>query len=433
MKIVLIHHRYYPASGPERYLFNIKRLLEQNGHEIVPFSINYDLNEQSEYSKYFVEPVGSPSNFHLGNQPDIQLSDKLKVIKNFYYNKEAYIKLNSLIENEKPDIAYVLTFFDKLSTSIIDACKKKNIPVVLRLSDYNLLCAKNIFYRSNKICEKCLSNQIHSVLNKCVQDSYVKSGINYLVRNYLYLKKFQRKIDAIITPSLFMKGIFKGTAKFKNNRIVHIPTFINKVYKEQKVNVTSNISFCYIGRIAEDKGIKTIIEAFKILNDKGYSPDVSIFGDYKNDYGSMLIRLVEEWKLTNISFEGYLSEKQLLKKLKQYSFSIVPSVWYDNMPNSLIESQSLGMPVIASSIGSLKELITNEYNGFLFKPGDASDLANRIYSLKSIDKHNLMKLKENSFKWVTDYCSEQVHYNELIGLFNNLIRENNENITKSNN
>ena len=141
MKIIIIHYRYYEASGPERYLFNVSKLLKENGHKVIPFSLDFKQNKKSKYSKHFPQPV--VDQFHVSQQSNISAKNKLKIIKNSFYNKDVFDKLDELIKKENPDIAYVLQYGNKLLTSICDVCKKNKLPVVLRLSDINLIDTLN--------------------------------------------------------------------------------------------------------------------------------------------------------------------------------------------------------------------------------------------------------------------------------------------------
>jgi hypothetical protein len=124
MKIVLIHYRYYSASGPERYLFNFKKLFEIRGHEIYPFSINYNQNKAALTSNYFVDSVLDDGNFHIKENTNISTKNKLQIIKNLFYNKQAYNNLNQLLIDKKPDLIYLLQYYGKLSPSILKAAKK---------------------------------------------------------------------------------------------------------------------------------------------------------------------------------------------------------------------------------------------------------------------------------------------------------------------
>jgi glycosyltransferase involved in cell wall biosynthesis len=424
MKILIIHWRFFPVSGPERYLFNTIELLERNGHTVIPFSINYESNNPTEFDKYFVESVGDKNNFNFTAQSNISITDKIKIAKNFFYNTNAYENLNDLIRNEKPDIAYILQFFGKLSISIFDACYENKIPIVLRLSDYGLICSKNIFYRDGEVCTKCISNQLHSLRYKCVHQSLSKSVLFYLALQFSYSKKFQSKINTIVTPSLTMMKIFAESRYFKKISIKHVPTFF--LFKDFDPNKKSrqilNIDFCYLGRIDEDKGVDVLINAVILLSEKGFFPKVVIAGDYNNQYASSLILVCKNMNLSNVEFTGLLKKDELLEVLSSSRFTIIPSLWYDNMPNSLIESQAIGVPVIASNIGSLPELITDNYNGFLFRPGDKNELANKMEQTLLLNDDKLETYKVNSYNWAREYCSEKNHYDKLINIFENAIK-----------
>ena len=423
MKILLIHYRYYQASGPERYLFNIKKLLESKGHEVIPFSLKYKDNNNSKMSKYFPEPIGSKSEFHYSAQKNIQPLKQISIIKNAFFNSNVYHQLNRLIKYEKPDIAYVIQFWGKLSSSVIQCCYDNKLPVVLRLSDYGLICSKNIFYRDGAICTKCLDNKIHGPLNKCVSNSLLKSTVNYLLLQNFYLSKMQNKINAIIVPSNKMYKIFSNINNFKNILIKQIPTFIPKTNIAGDSNITSIYDFCYTGRIAVDKGVQVLINALLILSKSNIYPKTIIVGDYNNIFANNLMNICKIHKL-NVVFTGHIKKSELLNTLIQSNFLIVPSVWYDNMPNSLIEAQAIGVPGIVSDIGSLPELVINGKNGYLFTPDDSIDLALKLRFVLNLGKNEIKELQINSVKWAKYYCDENIHYKKLIGIFNELITQN---------
>ena len=70
--------------GPEKYLFNITKLFEEKGHEVIPFSLNYANNKTSLFSKYFPDPV--IPEFHINkNKKSLSLTKKLKIIKNGFF------------------------------------------------------------------------------------------------------------------------------------------------------------------------------------------------------------------------------------------------------------------------------------------------------------------------------------------------------------
>jgi len=422
MKILLIHYRYYQASGPERYLFNIKKLLESKGHEVIPFSLKYKDNNHSKMSKYFPEPIGSNGEFHYSLQENLHPLKQINMVKNAFFNSNVYHGLNRLIKYEKPDIAYVFQFWGKLSSSVIQCCYVNKLPVVLRLSDYGLICSKNIFYRDGRICTDCLDNKIHGALNKCVSNSVSKSIVNYLLLQNFYLSKIQNKINAIIVPSNKMYKIFSNTNNFKNILIKRIATFIpqNNKIRKRAINNETIYDFSYSGRIAIDKGVHVLIDALLELSKRKFYPKTIIIGDNKNTYAKNLENICKNNKL-DVSFTGHIKRSGVLNILIQSKFLVVPSVWYDNMPNSLIEAQSVGVPCIVSDIGSLPELITDEHNGFLFSPENSIELSQKMKKVLNINSGNFKIMRKNCIEWVELYSNEEIHYNSLIDVFNNTI------------
>lgn len=428
MKIVIIHYRYYESSGPERYLFNISEMLKLRGHEVIPFSLQYFENNDSEYSGYFPKPTAE--NFHINQQKnDISFINKLKIVRDSFYNRDVYKKLQLLIIKVKPDIAYVLQYGTKFSISIFDALAKSKIPVVLRLSDFNLICAKNILYRDGNICVKCIRHKYHSVIHKCVHDSALQSIVYYGIQKFNEVSRFEKNIDAIVTPSKFTLNIIAEAKQFNKIALFHIPTFIKRSRKyvintNALYNLDNGLKLCYVGRVAEDKGVDILIDSIKAVTNKGLKVTLDIIGDDRNEFANLLRIKTQNLKLNNVFFKGYLSGEESKNVFLNYHYSVIPSKWYDNMPNSLIESCIVGVPVIVSRLGSLEELITDNFNGYTFEPFNSNSLSDVIETLFYIDYNKYKLLSENTSKWIADYCDADKHYEKLMKLFNSLINEN---------
>ena len=429
MRILLIHYRYYEASGPEKYLFNITKLFEEKGHEVIPFSLNYANNKTSLFSKYFPDPV--IPEFHINkNKKSLSLTKKLKIIKNGFFNNQVYNNLSLLIKEHNPEIAYVLQFGTKLSSSIFDVLNKQKIPVVLRLSDFNLICAKNIFFRDGSVCTKCIGGKFNSVAHKCVHDSYLQSLIYFGIQKFNDLKHFEKKINAIITPSKFTLNILTSAKQFENNKFYHIPTFINNktIWSSNKTlqyQPKCELKLCYVGRVAEDKGIDILIDSFRILSSKNLNLQLDIYGNDENDFSKNLKTLIKNHELNNINFKGFYPNEKVNKLFKNYHYSVIPSKWFDNMPNSFIESCISGVPVIASRIGSLDELVQDGFNGFKFEPSNPKSLSKVIENLYEINITDYNKLCKNSYDWILKYCDSDKHYFKLNELFKSLVDEKN--------
>lgn len=423
MKILLIHYRYYIEGGPERYMFNIKEVLEQHGHTVIPFSLKYPNSVPSEYDSYFPEPV--VKEFHL-SKAKIKLTDKIKSAKNYIYNKEAKNNLKKLIADVKPDVAYVLIYSGKLTYSVIEACKEMDLPVVHRISEFYHYCVKSSFFRDGKVCTECLKNPKACIEHKCVHNSKLKSTLNY----YAELKEKQSGIrkyfSSIICPSSFTQNIYKTNNIYPNADILHVPTLFN--FKDSEIpskdlilNRKKEMNVCYIGRVCQEKGIDALIDAWKILEEKSINCKLHLTGCFEDEYGLLIKNKIKNYNLKNVIVYGFLPKQETFDIINKSFISLIPSIWYDNMPNSFIESQAYGIPVIASDIGSLTELIQDNQNGLLFEPDNAKILAEKIEQMIDMSNEDYIKMAEFSLEFIKQYCSKENHYNKLIEIFNDVI------------
>lgn len=411
MKILLVHYRYFISGGPERYLFNIMEVLRKNGHEVIPFSIKHDKNHTSDYEEYFLTPLGSGKEVY-GHEYKRTFKTVVKVIERMIYSFEAKRKIKHLINLEKPDVIYILQYQNKMSTSVIDAAYSTKTPIVQRISDFAHICINNTFYRykQQEICEKCLhGRKINSVIHKCFYDSYIDSFIKYLSLKVQDLTQTHKKISAYIIPSKFTATKFSEFG-IERNKIFHIPTFFN-----MSTIISETIQYkdyaLYVGRVDQDKGLMTLVKAFENTERKLY-----IIGSSSSNYDTTLTNYLRG-KQHNIKFLGKLEFDQIQEYYKNCLFTICPSEWYDNFPNTILESFAFKKMVVASKIGSLTELVEENISGLLFKAGNPSSLRERC-EIAFSNTDNTKALGENGyFKVSNDYC-ENVHYEKLLSTFN---------------
>ncbi|MCD7843650.1 MAG: glycosyltransferase family 4 protein, partial [Clostridiales bacterium] len=171
----------------------------------------------------------------------------------------------------------------------------------------------------------------------------------------------------------------------------------------------------YFGRIDEEKGVETAVKAYEKLPDRV----LKIMGNDDTDEGKKLKDYVKEHELKNIEFLGYKSGAELEEVIKGARFTLIPSIWYDNLPNTALESFQYSKPVIASNIGSLPELVEDGVNGYLFEAGNAEQLAEKIKLLDDDRKVNVMGV--NSRRKLEDRFAPEKHYQALMELFESLI------------
>jgi glycosyltransferase involved in cell wall biosynthesis len=414
LKILIIHYRYFISSGAERYMFNIKDALERNGHKVIPFSIKSQLNKETEFEKFFIEPIGEGKEVYFSQYNKNDRKTVIKGLSRMLYSFEAKDKLEALIEEVRPDIIYVLLYQNKISMSVIDAAKKYKIPVVHRISDFGQVCVNQHFYRKSEICEKCLTGtKANAVFNKCVYNSYVYSFIKVLSLKIQEVLRIKEKIDAFVVPSNFTLSKLQQYG-IEREKLFHIPTFFNfsAVSNEQKI--TYEPFALFVGRIEEEKGVFTLIKAFENtkLNLKIIGFSHSGFDEKLNDY----LRN----KSHNIEFLGKKDFDQIQDYLSRCAFTIVPSEWYDNLPNTILESFAFRKCVVATDVGSLKELVIANETGLLFPLKDHLALREQANLLIS-NTVLCEELGSAAYNKLSTEFSEQNHYEKLINLLQSVI------------
>lgn len=408
MRILIVNYRYFISGGPEKYMFNIKKMLEQNGNEVIPFSIHSNKNVETKYEKYFVEPIGSRDATYF---EECKKTPKViwQMITRSVYSLEVKNAIKRIIRDTNPDIVYTIHFINKLSPSVLVGAKEMGIPVVSRLSDYFLLCPRFDFLSNKKICEECLTCGYRACIKKrCVKGSLFASLIRVFSMKVHKRLNVYRNVDAFITPSQFLKNkLVKNGCDAE--KIYCLPTF---TISKSDVGVAQVGAYgLYFGRIAEEKGVDTVVKAFEKMPER----QVKIMGDDTTNEAQRLKKYIADCQIKNVEFLGFKSGVELENIIKGARYTLIPSIWYDNLPNTALESFQYSKPVIASNIGSLPELVVNSENGYLFEPGNVVQLVEKICLLD--DDELVRKMGANSRMQLSEKFAPQKHYDELIGVF----------------
>ncbi len=402
-------------------MFNITDALREQGHEVIPFSIHYIKNRISPYSRYFVEPLGARDEVTFREQ---MFNGKTlwRTISRLFYSKDVENAIGRLVSDTKPQVTYLLHYLRKLSPSLLVGLKKAGIPIVVRLSDYAMLCPQAHCLRDDLPCDLCVKGDLWpSISYKCVQKNRAASALNALATWYHRYRHYFDLIDVFVVTNQFMYKMMIN-AGFQESRLRCIPTFTDiEIFKPDKDINRKYIT--YVGRLENIKGVHVLIDALSLLHSKRPDLDIEtkILGAGEESYRDCLIKKVQQAGIKNIvHFVGEVGSDEIASILRQSFLSVVPSLWYENLPNSILESYASSVPVIASDIGSLKECIINGETGYLFRPGAPESLSNKLeYCLDNIDETKKMGFKAREIA-EQQYSSEN-HVVALEKLFNELI------------
>ncbi len=410
MKIVIINSRYFVSGGPERYMFNLAELLEAKGHTVIPFSIQYAANLQSPYDRYFVSPLSGPEAVYY-RQHSSDFRSLMKTLQRTFYAQDVFDGLGRLIEDVRPDAAIVLQYLRKLSPSVLTSLHSHGIPFVVRISDFGMVCPGAHLAHDGTPCELCIHGSLlNSVRHKCVQGSLSVSLVNYLAMRYHERHRYFDLVPSFVVPSRFTIDKM-AQAGWDRRKLIHLPTFVEL---PPAPPAAERHGVVYVGRIEPVKGVHVLLEAVKLLRERhAISVPVRIIGTGSGEYRSHVEGFVSSNRLENVVFTGSCSKSAVLDYLSKASFSVVPSLWYDNMPNALLESMSVGTPGIVPAHGSFPEIVEHGETGLYFIPGNAADLALRMKDL--LNRPDVCrKMGEEARTYVSEHHSPERHYESLM-------------------
>lgn len=405
MKVLMVHKFYYVEGGAERYVFNVSDLLEEKGHEVIPFAMKDERNFHSQYTPYFVDRFGPDQMFETKNP-----STRLKIARRMIFNKEAQEKLAKLIEDTKPDIAHVHSIYHHLSPSVLHTLKKYNLPVLLTLHDYKMVCPNYIFLDGERnVCEDCQGKHFwKATAKKCFRNSYAASA---LVSAEAYWNKWKKSylnnVDVFMSPSQFL-GDKISQYGYESKPVITQPYTLDLGAYEPCYDPSDY--FVFMGRLTHEKGVHFLLDAAHKIQ----GADLYVLGT--GPIEDELRQRVKNENLTNVKMLGYKSGDELREIVRRAKFTVITSEWHDNSPLVIYESLSLGNPIVGARMGGIPELIEEGVDGFVYDRGDLESFVKHVNYLIQNPEKNIEMGKAARAKSERLYGFEE-HYKKLMELY----------------
>ena len=226
-------------------------------------------------------------------------------------------------------------------------------------------------------------------------------------------------IDAFVAPSSIMKQKMTEGG-WPADKIRVVPTFVEPRPVRPMAGRPERI--CYVGRIDGPKGLDVLVRAYQEARRQGHPGlRLAIAGNVETPDARKILAAIGERALDGVEFPGHLDRAGLDELLASSLFSVVPSVWYENLPNALLESLACGTPVAASDIGSLRECLAGSGAGMLFRPGDSADLA-RVLGQALDRRDDLSAMGEAAAALARTRYAPERHAQTLVTLLEDLVR-----------
>lgn len=386
IRVLLIHNFYQYWGGEDSYVTSLKKLLEENGHEVYLYS------KDSKKIKTFL--------------------DKIKVGIGLFFNPWIKRELEQIIINFKPDVAHFHNVYPLIGATAYRVCKKFNVKIVQHIHNYRFMCPKGLLFRNGKICELCVGKKFPfwAIFFGCYHQSKIASLFLSLSFYFHRLIKTFDMINKYIFPSEFTRDYYLKYLKI-DKRKTFLPPYFVEVPKNLPKKVKKENYFLYVGRLSEEKGIIQLLEIFKDLPEH----KLLVIGD-----GPLRQEVEKYKKYKNIQIFGHKPREKVFEYIAKSKAVIISSIWYEVLPLVLIEA------ILSKSkifIPNLKQFttFTNKFDPFneifYYNLSDFEELKNKIIKLNKEFEQSKIKKTKNFFNFNIFYYKR--HMKQLLKFYNN--------------
>jgi glycosyltransferase involved in cell wall biosynthesis len=414
LKVLLLHNRYQHPGGEDVVFRAEEAMLTAARHRVLPFVVNND-------------------SIHAdGTWQRVKLSAQT------VWSRESYREVKALLGREKPDVAHFHNTFPLISPSAYYACREAGVPVVQTLHNYRLLCPAGTFRQNGSICQKCVTGGLsNGVLHGCYRDSRAATAATALMLGaHRWLGTWNEAVDCYVALTEFSRRKFIEGG-LPAEKIVVKPNFVSPDPLE---NCSGDVPIAeskmidggprsgrgrrrppiqgeyalYVGRLSYEKGVRTLLRAWQKT-----SIPLHVVGD--GPLRQELEAFSSGHDLSSVTFHGHVTSALLIPVMKRARFLVLPSEWYESFPVTLAEAFACGVPVIASRLGAMQEIVEDGRTGLHFTSGDADDLAAKVEWAWTHPEEIQAMGRAARAEYETKYTAER-NYDMLMGIYQRVLQ-----------
>jgi glycosyltransferase involved in cell wall biosynthesis len=382
VKVLILHNLYQIPGGEDEVVKVEQELLEAHGHSVRLFKVDND------------EIAGA--------------AGKLKTAFNAIYSRSSKQRVLKEIHQFQPNVVHVHNFFPLFSPSVYDACHEAGVPVVQTLHNYRLFCSNSYFFRNGGPCEDCLGKWFPwpAVVHGCYRDSRVGSFVvGTMQAVHRWRGTWRDRVDRYIVLSEFARHKFiEGGVPAE--KISLKPNFISP---DPGMGQGSGGYALFVGRLSPEKGIDILLAAWEHL---GQKIPLKILGN------GPLTPVVERAAQTiaGVEYLGRQPKDRVLALMKEASLLMFPSLWYEGLSMTILEAYAVGLPVVASNLGTMSTVVKPGRTGLHFRVGDVGDSIEKVeWAIAHPEQIDAMRQEARS-QFERHYTAER-NYQQLIEIY----------------
>lgn len=333
-RVLIVHNRYQHRGGEDAVVESEFKLLNDAGHDV-----------------------------HLYERSNEEISESSKAslaLQTLWSNKTTR-DIHRLLDAQRIDVVHVHNTLPLVSPSVYWAAKKHGVPVVQTLHNFRLLCPQALMLRNDAPCEDCVGRiPWPGVMHGCYRNSRVQTAVLAgVVTAHRAIGTWSRHVSRYIALNEFCRERFVAGG-LPANKIVVKPNFVDM---PDHIDDKARKGFLFVGRLSREKGTRVIKDALLLST---LTERLKIIGDGPD-------RAAVDG-LPGADLLGNCDSSTVYREMREAKALVMPSIWYENFPRTLVEAFACGLPVIASRLGAMATLIEHGETGILFDPGSPQAL-----------------------------------------------------------
>lgn len=351
MKVLLVHNSYQQAGGEDQAFAAEANLLEDRGHRVLRY---------------------------IASNVQVHQFSALALARTAIWSTDAYREMRAFLQRERPAVVHVHNTLPLISPSVYHAARAEGVAVVQTLHNYRLLCPSGVLFRDGNVCEDCVGKLVPwpGIAHACYRGSRPATAtVAAMLSVHRGLGTWSRVVDVFIAPTEFARRKFIEGG-LPAEKVVVKPNFVfpDPALGERLDSGNGERHGDYalfVGRLSAEKGVDTLLAAWERLGSK---VPLKVVGDGPCAGAvSAAARTMH-----GVEWLGEQAHDQVLWLMRRARFLVFPSVWFETFGLVAAEAYGVGLPVIASNLGSMSSLVAHGRTGLHFRAGDHADLVTQV-------------------------------------------------------
>ncbi|NOT31859.1 MAG: glycosyltransferase [Planctomycetes bacterium] len=345
MRILQLNTYADPIGGAEVYALTLTRELRQRGHVVGFFGTSPKREVDDEHLRVVRRPLYDP--LLLWREPAVRLA------------------LQAFVRRLQPELIHVHNVHS-LGLDVLEALGALGIPTVQSVHDFNMVCPNSWCVRGDgSVCPGGIGAQ-------CFQHGCQKNypfDAEVVLHALLRHRALSCIVDVSICPS---RSLAERMEHHGRKGVVHIPNTIEPI-AGSGTDQRQAKELLYVGRLTPEKGVDYLLQALPLIREHDPEVHLTLVAG-----GSPSTKVVERVRrIAGVSLFLDVPRAELGRFYSTATVCVLPSIWCENAPLVALECLAAGLPMVASHIGGLPELVEDGVTGFTFRPRDPVDLAEK--------------------------------------------------------